>query len=129
MTTASLDNCRRLYELSGWGNSEYTWVCVTDMLPQLLTKGATQYIGNDLERVDVPAYDLGYVLRKLQYMEDLAIHRCHHMDNSWNWEAQCHPDPDASDGYSFAYADTPEDAACKLAIALFEAGVLVKEER
>lgn len=74
-----------------------------------------------------PAYDLGYLLRKLpETMEriyHLTLTRAGEGDYSW----RCgYVDGTFIEGPSI-YADTPEDAACKLAIELFKQGVLRKD--
>lgn len=63
MTVASLENCKRLYELSGWSGTGLDY---------------QSYDGKDFELkeydanppVSVPAYDLGYLLRKLPSFVD-----------------------------------------------------------
>lgn len=100
MNVANLDLCRELYELSGWTDNDHH-----------------RYLG---EGEEIPAYDLGYLLRKLQPFNAA--------DLQWlggKWAAQAvifgtQPKSERTE------ADTPEDAACKLAIELFKQGVLTK---
>lgn len=123
MNVALLELCRELYELSGWGDG-------SDM--------------NKLKWLDyyddwsVPAYDLGYLLRKLpSYIEQQGNldgidrqRRVAFQIRKWErpevvWFAEYH-----EIYYRPLYrteADTPEDAACKLAIELFKQGILKKE--
>lgn len=112
---ASLELCRELYELSGktWHEEIiYSW-----------HKDDGNYVIEDFWTGSIcPAYDAGYLLRKLKDLEGLTVYRCHHINHLWNWEAQCdYPD---NDNVCFEYANTPEDALCQLAIELFKQGVL-----
>lgn len=100
MTVASLEFCKELYELSGWVTDE--WRSGTGT-----TTGA------------YPAYNLGYLLRKLP--DSSEVFRFDY--NAY--EATHYPNPG---GDSSARADTPEDAACKLAIELFKQGILRRGE-
>lgn len=112
MQVASLELCKELYELSGWNN-----------LPLRHSKQGVfslEPFPPDLIPLDFcPAYDLGYLLRKLlpNYGKVTLTHDAGH--NQW-W---------ATDviGHAVFEADTPENAACKLAIELFKQGVLKKE--
>ena len=86
MNTASLELCKELFELSGWDGTAYEHELLngkhyTRTLP---VKEMTHFDQNTY----IPAYDLGYLLRKLPP--------------------------------SIQRADTPEDAASKLAIELFK---------
>jgi hypothetical protein len=110
MNVASLELCKELYELSGWDDGDLDWWRYDDGLKKHVL---------DIELVAgsiAPAYNLGYLMRKLP---NLSLHK----------EAR-------NNGvYTCAYwlggiknlivkDDTPEDAACKLAIELFKQGVL-----
>lgn len=99
INVASLELCRELYELSGWEDgyeSTMDWHQPVDG-----SRGA-------------PAYDLGYLLRKLPLGE---LRNRDGLYSAWqNNSANVAPQ----------YAETPEDAACKLAIELFKQGVLTK---
>lgn len=107
MKVASLDLCKELYELTGWHKTDYYydaenevsfWEIALSMHP---TKNC-------------PAYDLGYLLRKLPGY--IVLER---MEKSWR-ATQVYE----NDGSNEFYADTPEDAACKLAIELIKQGVI-----
>lgn len=111
MNVASLELCKELYEVSRW-NSSYGLKYWKD--------------GNLIDVIDIPcfpAYDLGYLLRKLEDLESLTLHRCHHQDNSYNWEVKCYT-PDNQDVTWFKSAESPEDATTQLAIELFKQGIL-----
>lgn len=108
MNVASLELCRELYELSGWGYTEKSEHVIT-------ADGYDEY--------DLPLYDLGYLLRQMPK----------EIDNVWLtlrpiWYAgydHMTADEPVKAKYD-ALADTPEDAACKLCIELFKQGVLVR---
>lgn len=99
MNTASLELCKELYELSGWEGEE-------DVYRQAEP-------GEEDENVVCPAYSAGYLLRKLPKDETTYGFKL------GKWYAQYQAAP--------VFADTPEDALCKLAIELFKQGVLKKE--
>jgi hypothetical protein len=61
-----------------------------------------------------PVYDLGYLVRKLS---PITLNRGMNGWDIYVHEGQLHQ----------AMADTPEDAACLLAIHLFKQGILQKE--
>ena len=112
MNVASLDLCKELYELSGWmGESRYIWTLDGRSIPTERLK--------TIEEIDVPAYDLGYLLRKLPPKS--RIFKL------------------AENQYGCAYgglnqrqymsrADTPENVACLLAIKLLEEGILMRSQ-
>lgn len=113
MNVASLELCRELYKLSGWKDCSH---------------GYFRYEVGVLLRVEphkpepdgiycvAPAYDLGYLLRKVKGMmvktdpigeRGTAIY-IHFANDNKIYEEN---------------ANTPEDAACKLAIELLKQGV------
>lgn len=115
MNVASLDNCKQLFELSGWkdtGNG-FGWI-----------KGA----GNELylvsirndEEIKIPAYSLGYLLRKLPATSKIINVST---DKAQIYGALFYDQHGEKSRFELA-ADTPEDAACKLAIELIKQGVL-----
>lgn len=125
MNVATLANCKELYELSGWKPSHW-WAWYGHR--EVDTK--YEVLDHTTAETICPAYDLGYLLRKLpEYQDgDLTVRQ-----HRYEWQA----------GYGFdgvvflgiwngtnleASGDTPEDAACKLAIELFKQGVLNREE-
>lgn len=136
MNVASLELCKELYELSGWGDTSEFYV--NGMLQHGIDTAfedhaiKTNYPGYS------PAYDLGYLLRKLpgQVLESTDIpkkmtsHPLRLEAPEVNWP---------SDGKKWAFfyenhktlwseGDTPEDAICALAIELFKQGVLPKDK-
>jgi hypothetical protein len=120
MNVANLELCRELYELSGWKKTDALFVgyksALTDKFDyHLLDKrDADSY----KHAKKVPAYDLGYLLRKLPtntMLEKLE-------SNIWHIELYNHPNEPIK-----IERDTPEDATAKLAIELFKRGILNKE--
>lgn len=113
MNVASLDLCRELYELSGWKDISYVY----------WSNGARGLVDSQrlvFEKLDnTPAYDLGYLLRKLQENDNNCL-------VGWiagNWESSFYNDKH----HKREVADTPEDAAASLAVSLFKQNILTKE--
>lgn len=102
MNVASLELCKELYELSGWGAELNDW----------RSNSGTVISGA------YPAYDLGYLLRKLpnDHMINFSRPPVKLYQSGHSWTAEYG---------GFKSGDTaPEDAVCKLAIELFKQGVL-----
>lgn len=125
MHVAGLHLCEELYELSGWdvqAPGAAWWYTYPD-------DSAAAYFSERPEHWDeaikkIPAYDLGYLLRKLPPATIIRRNKKRGKD----WSAGFY---DTGAGYrntsiAKTTADTPEDAACKLAIELFKNGVLTK---
>lgn len=111
MHVASLELCKELYELSGWENTEKVWFEFSDgIMPHTNDLKPEQF-----ERWICRAYDLGYLLRKLQ--DGTVLFK---QERGYAAVGRG-PFPE-----TFA-TDTPEDAACKLAIELFKQGILERE--
>lgn len=135
MNVSSLELSKRLYELSGWGATLHPEETIDgEVFPQWVEVetlpawqggelvGDTFFDGTTVEDT-YPAYDLGYLIRKLPHTsitrldgskKHLYVADSFDMLNESRQSVQFR-------------ADTPEDAACKLAIALFEQGILRKE--
>ncbi len=103
MNTTRLDLCKELFELSGLVLTEMQWY-----------KGKPVY--NAPYGWDYPAYDLGCLLRKLP--RDFVLRPI----TGAQWEI--HYAPGMSGKEKICQADTPEDAACMLAIELFKQGII-----
>lgn len=112
MKAANIDICKELFELSGWGDSGYWY-----------SRG-------------YPAYDCDYLLRKLSSFDykvkgkqgDIMPVRCHtfiwqETEHQWRAGYKYNLGGQRYDDL-FIYADTPEEALCKLAIELFKQGAL-----
>lgn len=138
MNVASLELCKELYELSGWETNETEyWTTSIENYVSL----PTNRIGSKI----CPAYDLGYLLRKLppaiRVRADwlyLYIMPGHSEGGVWlsgyrrMWPIKLSPFIDYSKSKEYLLnriepSDTPEDAACKLAIELFKVGILTRE--
>lgn len=143
MNVANLELCKELYELSGWGYTphaygpmrhDYTdrvyrhwqakrtgsewWTCLEDYdlmgdnRDPLDGRRPTGVTHNVLERV--PAYDLGYLLRKL-----IAGQRIVKVDDDYYVANNVQGVTDVN-----ADGKTPEDAAAAFAVHLFKQGIL-----
>lgn len=125
MNTASLENCKKLYELSGWEDVSYSWVRKGDS-KSIIHRSHSEYAGvmADADFAN-PAYDLGYLLRELP----AKIPSNEHSNNDWlilekivgaqdgDWVARY--------GTQYIYqSDTPEDCCALLAIKLIEEGII-----
>lgn len=112
MNTASDDLCKELFELSGWGEAR-RHTDVIDHKPVIL----------------YPEYDLGYLMRKLPahiekpagLLWPIQINALGTTEAIKQWQFVY---PNLNGGKLCGTADTPEDAACKLAIELFKQGIL-----
>jgi hypothetical protein len=109
MNVANFELCQELYELSGWltGVDGNCYVSLTGERRGFEVRPLTD-TGND--RVPIcPAYDLGYLLRRLPIGNVLTS-----VEDKWI----------ASSSPEVMTADTPEDAAANLAIELIKQGIL-----
>jgi hypothetical protein len=126
MNVASLELCRELYRLSAWHDEQ-------PLHPDII-----KLVKSGEPQTPIPAYDLGYLLRKLP--PNWIRHELqHHLGILTNGEevvsfvagyyghvwfesktVQVHVHMQQS-------ADTLEDAAAKLAIELFKSGILTKQ--
>lgn len=104
MNVASLELCKELYELSGWSD------------PYKYGDRVEHY-----HPYEVPAYDLGFLLRKLPNEITHHLDRFHLIRGEDNWYAkyECFKTNDI-----FTLANTPEDAAARLCIELIKQGLL-----
>lgn len=121
---ASLNLCKELYELSGWNKP-------TDgSLPRFYYAGNGEVYGAESwnhEDFDCPAYDLGYLLRKLPLTDDIGSYiELYKLSVNGSVRYVVFTRPNATPFNS--EADTPEDATAKLAIELFKQNVLTKEQ-
>jgi hypothetical protein len=109
MNVASFELCQELYEMSGWltGIDGSCYVSLPGEGKHYEVRPLTD-TGNDSIQI-CPAYDLGYLLRKLPPGNVLTS-----LDGEWI----------ASTSPKVATAPLPEDAAAKLAIELFKQGIL-----
>lgn len=131
MNVASLKPSQELHELSGWDDTYF----FHDFYEkdgevkkyQLSDKYTYQWVNR------CPAYDSGFLLRKLPavigHSRFLNVSHVDAANDGGGWVAGYTTNVDDIIKFKvdFSYsvvADTPEDAACKLAIELFKQGVL-----
>ncbi len=137
MNVASLEQSQNLYELSGWQDRKALYQ-YWDMSRAAINNGIDPQPwrddnrGTELHNPDFipadsqkrfvcPAYDLGYLLRKIlhEYGKITLTHDYGH--KQW-WATD-------AIGHAVVNADTPENALSKLAIGLFNQGILSKESK
>jgi hypothetical protein len=122
MNVASLELCEELYGLSDWFDT-YAKYYELDRIPQLLPSIT---IGNEPLGVHqlvmkAPAYSLDYLLRQLP---NKRVKLRNYSDGHWKCQYTLDIGRHVKD--YIEHADTPEDAAAKLAIELFKQGVLTR---
>lgn len=116
---ASFDHCKELYELSGWKSSYH------------FHQDGGVYECNNKPDDNIPAYDAGFLLRKLpnyieygdgnEYAGYLQL-----IHFSQHWSAGYEDEKAAGESIMQHICTTPEEALAKLSIALFKSGVLKK---
>lgn len=123
MNVTSKELCKELYELSGLNDTDYWYYDGSVDAYRGWVDHGTEFF---------PAYDLGYLLRKLpdeaglqnpRIEKGVFVQKQSTTTSFMQYRA----------AYQYGkvrsqYAETPEDALCKLAIALFKANILVKGE-
>lgn len=132
MNVASLELCKELYGLSGWDSEYLQEYCQSGS--KRAVYGADSGVGwyaYDKESAELhhknaypryPAYDLGYLLRKLPHSIPDYFGIDGHIDLYW-YEGKWWCDYGTK---THGKADTPDDATAMLAIELFEQGILTK---
>lgn len=119
MNVASLELCKELYELSEWDESRDRYY--PNKRPELQV-GPFQ---GKLPSTAVPAYTLGYLLRKLPNYIKETEQRIFMRSYRGNWGfGYAKLREENSHTNLYAEADTPENATAKLAIELHKQGVL-----
>jgi hypothetical protein len=109
MNVASLDLCRELYGLSRWEDTDFQY-----------HRGLDDEWHSAYQKRGYPAYDLGYLLRKLPRLDSY--------NDSWSlvrWSDEWIMEHGDIDGD--VTASNPEDAAAKLTIGLFNKGILKRK--
>lgn len=137
MNVASKKLCEELYAVSGWINTQNYWKSLIGH--DVKTWSDWQVV--DFNSVTIPeafgertypAYDLGFLLRKLPLEresvmgEPIELH-LRYDGHEGHWLAE-YTDGDfiVLEPELIGEADTPENALIKLAIELFKSGVLTK---
>lgn len=111
VNVASKELCAKLKKLSGWSDTTFCWN--GQIIPAFWPE---EMRAHDVD--SFPAYDLGYLVRKLP---PFSLHRYPADNGLYTAES--------SDGWALEQGDTPEDAACKLAIELLKLKVIDKKAK
>lgn len=132
MNVASLELCKELHELSGWDD---TPIVRGDSWNEGLSLGfgvwSRDHLMEGIVEGDIsPAYDLSYLLMRLPKLITL-----YQSEGSWSCHFQSSKTHQAIVNGSvivlpyfwMTRGETPEDAACSMAIDLFEHGIITKE--
>lgn len=122
---ASLADCRELYRMSGWSDTTFSWYCdeAHDDEPALNLSEPLKVVGGvGYYDTKYPAYDLGYLAAMLPTFE--LVRRPD--ESCWvRWHGH-------ENGVTYLEVDSrtsPANALCRLAVKLFEAGVLLADAR
>lgn len=126
---ASLELSKQLFEVSGWFDVDnYSIIPITgDGKRKKRVNIRADELCESHNHKPIPLYDLGFLIRKLPPVVTLKSRA------GKRWSAQCFRGKITDDGNRIEkvdmdfIADTPEDALCRLALALFEAGILTRE--
>jgi len=126
MQVASLNLCKELYELSGWNNTEHSYYADPGGLPSLDATG--------LHHKVAPAYDAGFLLRKLpreiENPRGVLMMQARHNGYYYAYTTKTGQEwPFDERAVVYQIDKTPENALCKLAVELFKAGVLTREAK
>lgn len=118
---ADLDLCKELYELSGWKSSHH------------FHGDGGIFECNNKPDTNIPAYDLGYLMRKLPkyifaFGEECRLEIVPQGFSERGLSAWCTCYESRDELINFLNVDdSPENALCKLAIELFKQGILKKD--
>lgn len=113
MNVASLEICKKLYEVSGWKTG------------RVIRDNPTESSYNETN-VIAYEYDIGYLLRKLRSGAGVIKNSSYYTARPPTMLGS----PENNDplhGRTGWDADTPENALCIMAIELFEKGILTQE--
>lgn len=121
MSAARLELCQELYKLSKWKDTFSYWY----QNWMFNNKWMVGHQGTPSIESTFPAYDLGYLLRKLPPQTRIVKEYEASAELPEETPAHYHALYDTVDERHFWLgADTPEDAACRLAIELLKHGVI-----
>jgi len=113
VNTASVILCKELYHLSGWVGATYEHELLNG---DYITTLPAREMKHSAQNTYIPAYDLGYLLRKLP--KDYILRPI--PGSAWDITYYSR----SLEKHLEEQANAPEDAACKLAIELFKQDVL-----
>lgn len=111
MNVASLELCKELYELSGWYDTSFVW-----SRNSLANRPLT--FKPDAVFDDPPAYDLGFLIRKMPRRVKLRTY-----SNGYAVQWQKNGAVYRNQERMFE-AESPEDCLCMLAIFLLKEGII-----
>lgn len=121
MNVASPKNCQRLYKLSGWKKTAYVYRWYTNLNTNEQTEPELFRANSSIvSRFKIPAYELGYLLRRIETSFDDYEPLELFYSNTDTWVAAMRSQ------MIEAEASTPEDAVATLAYSLFKERVLTK---
>ncbi|NHW45923.1 hypothetical protein HAV21_03295 [Paenarthrobacter sp. MSM-2-10-13] len=141
MNVASLELCKELHELSGWDGYSFDWIEIPTWNPAF-PNPAEQVVHNHIcdsehQKWIAPAYDLGCLLRELprtyepqrsRHVFHLTVMNGNYFHDNWIADYWSPASGWLNKGNlaKNTEADSPEDAAAKLAIELFKQGILTR---
>lgn len=124
MKTANLENCRKLYELTGWWNSHLYWHYGAKSAPLPISPGLMEWSTVEEPRTIhegeqyIPAYDLNCLVESTPFRSNDDITHTFMLGRNTD-----------NTGWSAVYknwvciAQEPEDAVCELLIKIYERNV------
>lgn len=132
MNVASKDLSEELFKVSGWEDVEKKYYQHKDSRVSIFTQQEWEDFADEANGIDgdgdfIPAYDAGFMLRKLEVTADwthgrfILEHYCNNI-GEYLWTAKYN-----TIGLAEPRARNPEDALAELAIELFKQGVLTQE--
>lgn len=145
---ASIKLCQKLHNLSGWGchpvyndnfETDHIWQTFKDKSNEghpYLIENRHDTIHEYLDKFPSdlwPAYDLGYLLRELpHFIGDyqllvMVTYGIMGRPETDTWQAGYFKVGNKVGKHLTDGLDTPEDAACKLAIEMFKQGILTRK--
>lgn len=120
MSVASLDLCKELYALSDWEDTECWWIKKRGGETEAYTGAErSEYTFTGDVDLNLPAYDLGYLWRKLPPSINIELAKRVHYEDTNEWSV----DLTAHYGDSFYWTEdfpTVEDALASLLIRLIK---------
>lgn len=129
MNVASLELCKKLYELSGWNTTDFVYVNRprgnSDRWDVRRRTPRTTSNHSLIEHIS--AYDLGYLLRKLPKGTTITKFSGK-LEGTSRYYANVTTNLATGEVVGSGNCNTPEDAACKLCTELIKQGVLALKD-
>lgn len=117
---ANLENCKELYEVSGWEkNVDWWYESFMHVDSSITHSGKIRLFDDRVRQEDIPAYTLGYLIRKLPPSIKVELAKRVFYEDTGEWSI----DLTAYYGDSFYWTEdfsTPEDALASLLIRLIK---------